>query len=181
MHQEFLKYQNKETYQDKQEMVMKYALIYHQYMMKLPMKIAMMECLSGTNRLQRSDPTYLQQAVSLLRIGDVCYIDYGQAYTYEAGFQHFGVILSIVSNKVFVVPMTSNQQTFTKADPTMDYPLPHIFQLGLIDGLTKPSVCFLNDAKFINKARIISVKGHIDVESLLFKRLRKRVFETIFK
>jgi hypothetical protein len=181
MHQEFLRYQNRQSDHDKHEMIMKYALLYHQYLMQLPMKVAMMECVSGANRLERSEPTYLQKAITPLHIGDVCYIEYGHAYTYEAGFQHFGIILSVVQNKVFVVPMTSNARTYVKADPNTAYPLSHVFQLGLIPGLTKSSVCFLNDAKFINRARIINIKGHIDPESLLFKRLRKRVFETIFQ
>lgn len=178
---DFLKYQDKHSSKDKQEMIIKYTLLYHQYMLDLPMKVAMMECLSGVNRFERSQPQYLQYANTSIRVGDVCYIDYGQAYTYEAGFQHFGVVLSIVQNKVFVVPMTSNKQTYIKADPNCDFPQSHVFQLGIIEGLNKPSVCFLNDAKFINRARIINVRGHINPQEMLFKKLRKKVFETIFQ
>ena len=33
-----------------------------------------------------------------IRVGDVCYIDFGNAFIEEIGFQHFGIIMSICRN-----------------------------------------------------------------------------------
>lgn len=177
--QDLLLYQKKQDEQAKSEMIYEFAKSYATYLQRLPMKIAYMECMSGLNRIKRSSPTFLMHAIEGLSIGDVCFIDFGQAYRYEAGFQHFGIIMNIVNNKVFVVPMTSNPETYTKANPSNDYPLPQLFQLGLIEGLNKESVCFLHDAKFINRARIIKVQGHIAPCSILYRQLKQRLQETI--
>ncbi|MCB8642698.1 hypothetical protein LJE08_14165, partial [Holdemanella sp. DFI.5.55] len=40
-----------------------------------------------------------------IRVGDICYIDFGEAYISEIGYQHFGLIITIFHNKAFVVPM----------------------------------------------------------------------------
>lgn len=177
--QDLFLYQKKHDDQAKLEMIDEFAKSYQDYLERLSMKEAYMECVSGLNRMTRSHPGFLVHAVEGIKIGDVCYIDFGHAYHYEAGFQHFGIIMNIVKNKVFVIPMTSNQQTYCKANPNNDHPLPQLFQLGMIDGLNKESVCFLNDAKFINRARIIRIQGYIDPESLLYRRLKQRLLETI--
>lgn len=103
--------------------------------------------------------------------GDVCYTDFGQAYLYEAGYQHFGLVLSVVHFKALIIPMTSNPQTYKKSLTSEGT---YLFPLGTIEGLYKESVLFLNDAKFINTARIIDVKAHIDVNSSLFISIKKK-------
>lgn len=177
--QDLLEFQKKQDDKAKSQMIHEFARSYQKYLERLPMKVAFMECMSGLNRIKRSNPRFLVHAVESITIGDVCFIDFGQAYQYEAGFQHFGVIMNIINNKVLVVPMTSNPETYNKANPSNDYPLPQLFQLGLIAGLHKESVCFLHDAKFINRARIIKVQGHINPDSLLYRQLRQRLIETI--
>lgn len=177
--QDLLLYQKENDEQAKVKMVDEFAKSYEDYLKRLPMKVAYMECMSGLNRIKRSSPTYLIHAVEGIRIGDVCYIDFGQAYNYEAGFQHFGIIMNIINNKVLVIPMTSNSVTYNKADPNNEYPLPQLFQLGMIKGLHKESVCFLNDAKFINRARIIKIQAHLDPQSVLYRQLKQRLKETI--
>lgn len=163
----------------KLQIIEEYTKIYKQYLMTLPLFKVEMEKISGQNRFERSDPTYLKHFNKTVKIGDVCYIDFGHAYTYEAGFQHFGVVVNMCGNKVLVIPMTSNPDTYKKADPTNHYPLPQLFQLKHVKGLNKNSVCFLHDAKFINKARIIDKKAHIDPASSLFKELKERLLLTI--
>ena len=55
----------------------------------------------------------------------------------------------------------------------------HLFALGEIPGLYKESCLFLNDAKWINTARIIDVKGHIDPKGKQFQQILKCVCECI--
>ena len=118
-----------------------------------------------------------------VNIGDVCFIDYGQAYLNEAGYQHFGLILSIMNGKVFVVPMTSNPETYRNAYDFRENPKgkSHLMRFGQICGLNRPSVLFLNDCKFLSPSRIIEIKGHLDPRSELFRRIQVKVARCLFK
>ena len=133
------------------------------------------------NWLDRKQYKNCQQLGVRIRIGDICYIDFGQAYLNEAGFQHFGVILSFCNGKAFVVPMTSNPVTFRLAyDPqTCPQGRRHLMRIGLIEGMKKESVLFLNDCKYINTARIIDVKASIPENSELFSQIVSRVKECL--
>ncbi len=104
--------------------------------------------------------------------GDICYIDFGQAYLYEAGYQHFGLVLAIVHFKALIIPMTSNPNTYRKSLNQEEGQ--YLYPLGWIDGLYKESVLFLNDAKFINTARIIDVKAHLDTDSEMFLEIKEK-------
>ena len=50
-----------------------------------------------------------------IRVGDICYIDFGNAFIEEIGFQHFGLILSLCKNKAYVVPMSGNELAYAQA------------------------------------------------------------------
>lgn len=54
-------------------------------------------------------------------------------------------------------------------------------RLGYIEGLTKVSVLFINDSKWINTSRIIEIKAHIDVNGEIFKEVQKRIIEMIIE
>ncbi|MGX8833238.1 hypothetical protein ACWG0P_03415 [Amedibacillus sp. YH-ame6] len=145
------------------------------YMM-LDVKEAMSRFVSEQNlRLRRNVNNCGELGVDI-RVGDICYIDYGEAYINEIGYQHFGIILSIFHNKAFVVPMSGNrgafQQAYGKDNPEGKR---HLMRLGKMEGMNKESVLFINDAKFINTARIIDVKAHLDRRSPLFHDIKERV------
>lgn len=116
-----------------------------------------------------------------VRQGDICFIDFGKAYINEAGYQHFGLVLNSFNSKILVIPMSSNESMYRQAYCEKDFPYgkQHLLRLGVVEGLNRKSVLFLNDLKFINSARIISVKAHLDVRSELFGRIQKRVRETL--
>lgn len=111
-----------------------------------------------------------------IRKGDICFIDYGSAYVNEIGYQHFGLIITIFHNKAFVVPMSGNsgayRHAYCKENPKGKR---HLMRLGKIKGMNKESVLFINDAKWINTARIIDVKAHLDHQSELFMEIKERV------
>lgn len=109
--------------------------------------------------------------------GDICYMDFGQAYLNEAGYQHFGLVVSICNKKALVVPMTSNAATYARAwDPkTNPQGKKHLMRLPEIRGLYKKSVLFLNDIKFINTARIIRITGHLSVRCATFHEIKERL------
>lgn len=137
--------------------------------------------ISEANWVMRNQAKSCEQFRVKIHVGDICYIDFGPAYLNEAGFQHFGLILSIMNSKAFVIPMTSNPTTYRQAyDPT-EFPCGkrHLMRLGLIEGLKKESVLFLNDCKYINTARIIDVKAHLDVQGELFRSIKKRVLDCL--
>ena len=137
--------------------------------------------ISEANWVMRNRAKSCEQFRVKIHVGDICYIDFGPAYLNEAGFQHFGLILSIMNSKAFVVPMTSNSVTYHQAYDPKKYPCgkKHLMRLGMIEGMRKESVLFLNDCKYINTARIIDVKAHLDVEGELFQAIKKRVVECL--
>ena len=96
--------------------------------------------------------------------------------TSEIGYQHFGLIITIFHNKSFVVPMSGNHtaylQAYSKENPKGKR---HLMRLGKIKGMNKESVLFINDAKWINTARIIDVKAHLRRDSELFREIKDRV------
>ncbi len=116
--------------------------------------------------------------------GDICYIDYGNAaFKNEIGYQHFGLIVSIFLKKALVIPMTGNEEKYMSAyDPSYNPSGKcHLMRLGKVPGMTKPSVLYMNDLKYINTARIISRIAHLDPESRLFWQIQLRMLEIVFQ
>lgn len=135
---------------------------------------------SEANWLVRSKYASCVELGIHIRIGDICFVDFGdEAYLYESGYQHFAVILSFCHGKAFVIPMTSNPMMVHQAYDEQKTPegKKHLMRIGLIEGMTKESVLFLNDGKFINTARIIDVKANINKNSELFQEIKKRLKE----
>lgn len=151
------------------------------HLTRIPVKDAARSLISTQNYMRRS--SLKNHECVMAGIGDVCFIDFGQAYLNEAGFQHFGLILSVMNGKVFVVPMTSNPETYRNAYDPSENPKgkTHLMRFGQICGLNRPSVLFLNDCKFISPSRIIEVKGRLDPHSELFRRIQARVARCLFK
>lgn len=115
--------------------------------------------------------------------GDICYMDFGQAYLNEMGFQHFGLVISIWQLKALVIPMTSNENTYENAWDYQENPYGrrNLMRIGTVCGLLKPSVLFLNDMRFVNTARVIDVKAHLDVDSALFQAIEQRIYMHVFQ
>ncbi|MBR3693489.1 MAG: hypothetical protein IKL88_03085 [Erysipelotrichales bacterium] len=148
----------------------------------LSVKEAAVQMISEQNWLDRSQLKSCDQMGILVEIGDICFIEFGRAFVYEVGYQHFGLVVSKCNGKALVIPMTSNTNTYEQAYDEVDNPhgKKHLIRIGQIPGLHRPSVLFLNDAKYINTARIISVKAHIASDSELFKNIMRRMLECIF-
>ena len=111
--------------------------------------------------------------------GDICYLDYGHAYKNEAGYQHFGLILTSWNQKLLVLPMTSNPTAAKEAGNIHENGRSHLYYIGNQEGLNKASTLFLNDAKFINSSRVISINGHIRTDSFMFEEILQIMFAQI--
>lgn len=112
-----------------------------------------------------------------VKVGDICYIDFGRAYISEAGYQHFGIVIGYCNSKALVVPMSSNYSMYNQSycANTFTNGKKHLYRLPDLKGLNKKSVLFLNDIKYINTARVIAIKGHISKNSPLFNDIRSRI------
>ena len=130
--------------------------------------------ISKMNYCQRKKMVSSLDVGMYLTIGDICYIDYGMAYLWETGYQHFGLILSIRNGKAFVVPVSGSMRAVSGADKRS-----HVMHLGMIEGMNKPSILYINDAKWINTARILDIKAHLDHKSQLFLDIKQNVREMI--
>ena len=109
-----------------------------------------------------------------VRRGDICWLDYGQTFNQEMGYQHFGLVLALCNHKALIVPMTSNASAYERAGDTV-HPSVHLMRIGQQPGMNKPSTLFLNDIRFINTARILEIRAHIDPEGRLFQEVLRRV------
>ena len=145
----------------------------------MPLGVARNTLISEFNYKNRSRLKSCRHFGLNISGGDVCYIDFGMAYISEAGYQHFGLVLNVFNGKAFVIPMTSNSEAYRNAYDPKDNPegMKHLYRLGYVEGLYRESVLFLNDGKYINTARIIDIKGHIDVNSRRFRDIRNRFVE----
>lgn len=102
--------------------------------------------------------------------GNICCVDFGKAYKYEVGFLHLGLVIKMHNQKALVIPMSSN---LTGKDFEQD----NLYKLE-VKGM-QPSVLFLNDAKFINTARVIHVDRHVDVHSKQYKEIKEKYINLI--
>ena len=71
--------------------------------------------ISEANWITRSQYSSGQYLGVHVKVGDICYLDYGQAYLNEMGYQHFGLVLLMCNDKIFVVPMTGNKKNYMQA------------------------------------------------------------------
>ncbi|MCI8270692.1 MAG: hypothetical protein HFG16_00010 [Erysipelotrichaceae bacterium] len=142
----------------------------------MPAEAAIPRLISAQNLKDRRNLLSCESLGVHISIGDICFIDFGDAYLQEIGYQHFGLIAAMYHGKAFVIPMSGNYnaylQAYSRQNPNGKQ---HLMQLGKIAGMRKPSVLFINDAKWINTARIIDVKAHLDKDSELFKDIKERV------
>lgn len=161
-----------------EELLTYYIEEYKDFLDKLPTNIQRRECLSGLNRVKRIDYWSSKDLNMIVKPGDICFFEYGHAFLNEAGYQHFGLIMAKHNQKAFVIPMTSNQASIRKAMSANAKS--HLYYIGQLCGLDKRSVLFLNDSKFVNTCRIISINAHLDVESKMFKDIKKILQKIIF-
>lgn len=162
------------------ELIDEYIDSYIEFINDLPIWQQRKECLSGLNRVSRINYWSSKDLNIPIKPGDICYFEYGQAFLNEAGYQHFGLVISKFNHKAFVIPMTSNRKTIKKAIESKGCHRNHLYYIGQLDGLDKASVLFLNDSKYINTCRIISVNAHLDPESSMFNEIIKTLKHVIF-
>ncbi|MBR0137352.1 MAG: type II toxin-antitoxin system PemK/MazF family toxin [Erysipelotrichaceae bacterium] len=114
-----------------------------------------------------------------IKPGDIVYADFGAAYLSEIGYQHPALVINVFSGKALVIPMTSNRVNIIKAYDDRFNPegSRHLMNIGIVPGLNRESVLFLNDVKFINTARVIDIKGHMDTGSELFESICERIWD----
>ena len=78
--------------------------------------------------------------------------------------------------------MTSNPETYRRAYDRKDNPngKTNLFRIGQIEGMDKESVLFLNDARYINTARVIQVMAHMDTRQKMFVDIMERLKAIMF-
>lgn len=157
-----------------------YLKEYRNFLMNGFAKEVNKEICSGYNRMKRGKFWCCEGIDLSIEIGDIVYMEFGQAFLNEAGFQHFGLIISLWNKKAFVVPMTSNMQSSKHAVNVNKHGRSHLYYIGYVNGLSNHSTLFLNDAKMINTSRIISVNGNISPNSEMFKEIQEHLVKGLF-
>lgn len=133
--------------------------------------------LSETNWLIRGRADSGKALGIYVKAGDIAYLDYGQSYLNEMGYQHFGLVMTVCHCKALVIPLSSNAKHYRDAYDPKDNPhgQRNLMRLGRVPGLRKASMLYLNDARYINTARIIKVMAHIPPEGELFRSIQKNM------
>ncbi len=161
------------------EAIENYVITAKQDLENMPAKMCRDSLLSEYNYRTRSKLKSCRSFGMTIAPGDICYVDFGRAYVTEIGYQHFALVINVYCGKALVVPMTSNPVNYKQAYDSESNPsgLKHLMRLGKLEGLYKYSVLFLNDAKFINTARVIDLKAYLDPKSEQFQLIKKRLWE----
>lgn len=169
----------------KEEQVDAYLKEYRTYLLRDYEREAFKEMCSGFNRMKRRNFWCCEGLDLCVEVGDIVYMEFGQAFLNEAGFQHFGLVMQLWNRKALVVPMTSNQKSYETAINVSDKGRSHLYYIGYVKGLSNHSTLFLNDIKMLNTSRIISINGSICPQSVMFKEIKqhlmKALFETVIK
>jgi PemK-like protein. len=162
---------------DQKELIRSYELLIRNEISSLSSKEIYQELLSEVNYRIRRRYKSSELVGFRVRVGDICFIDFGKSYINEAGYQHFGVVLNTYNSKILVVPMSSNPSMYDQAycEKVFPHGKKHLMRLELVEGLERKSVLFLNDLKFINSARVIGIKAHLSQNSPTFIEIKKRV------
>ncbi len=158
-----------------------YLLYQRQTLENLSVAEAKHFLISAANEKYRRKMKSCRELGLWITPGDIVYADFGAAYLTEIGYQHLALVINVFAGKALVIPMTSNRINIAKAYDDRFNPegSRHLMNIGIIPGLNRESVLFLNDIKFINTARVIDVKGHLERESELFERICTRIRECI--
>ncbi|HEY4537637.1 MAG TPA: hypothetical protein VIG45_04175 [Erysipelothrix sp.] len=149
---------------------------YKGYLNNMNRSLQRKECISGINRMKRAHHWTCKGFGITVMEGDVCFADFGHSYINECSFQHFALVLKYFHGKAFVIPMTSNETTVQLAKHGARS---HLYYLGKLKGLDKDTCLFINDGRFINTARIISINAHLDSESCTYQEICK-IYEKFF-
>ena len=138
------------------------------------------EICSGLNRMKRRRYWCCEGVNLSVKKGDIVYMEFGQAFLNEAGFQHFGLVMGLWNRKAFIIPMTSNKNSFKSAVNVSENGRNHLYYIGYVDGLSDHSTLFLNDAKMLNTSRVISVNGSVCPNSDMFKEIQWHLVQGLF-
>lgn len=153
-----------------EDCVKDYIEKYQKFLDSLPLSRQRQELISHYNRMHRSKFTRDVDVDLKVRVGDICYLDYGCAYKLECAYQHMGLVLHEFLGKLFIIPLTSNPKAVANSRLGKKR---HLYYLGQLPGLQRSSCLFLNDGKYLNPARIIHICSHLDPNSEKFKNISK--------
>lgn len=107
-----------------------------------------------------------------IKEGCICCVDFGNAYIKEIGYQHLAMVIQVVADKAFVVPIISKKTKY-KSNTQI------ILKKKKMKFLKNDSLLLLNDTKWINTSRIINIIGFINPESEFFHNIRSKIIQMI--
>ena len=109
---------------------------------------------------------------------EIVFVELGANIGNELSYEHFCVVLESYKDKIFVVPCSSSKITKVY-DKQSNLLKEYIIGKKDIDGFTKDTVLILNEAKWINKSRVLMfTKKKISQE--LYKEMYEKTFLLIF-
>lgn len=122
-----------------------------------------------------------------LEIGHIVHTDFGMTYSAECSYPHPCIVLEIVGNMVFVVPVTTSKEKLSKGFHPIKNPNGNKF-IRVIkdgeDGFTYESAVLLSNASSISMGRLINIIGkmnNVNDENSIFREIKSKIFKSYFK
>jgi len=111
------------------------------------------------------------------KIRQIIMVDLGtDTYGSEFSYWHPAIVVHNEFRRLFIVPCTSQP---AKIDPKTGDCFPEYVQGETTHGFRKTTTILLNEAKYIDKTRVISELGFVD--SRLFDVIYNKLFERLFE
>lgn len=99
---EWQKYKNKKSTEYTQKITSQARIAEEQLLEGLNESEVYDYMLSKLNFCQRKQMYSSLEAKVYVKVGDICFTDFGLAYLSEVGYQHFGLVLAMKNGKIFV-------------------------------------------------------------------------------
>lgn len=117
-----------------------------------------------------------------VKVGEIYFVDLGMLHKPELAYQHSVLVLQLLRDYAFVVPITSSADRVANAfhpikNPSGNTRMRRVYDC---DGFEKTSVLLLENARTISYGRLIDKKGDIDSLSLLLDEIKQTIFERLF-
>lgn len=134
-----------------------------------------------------NDNKPLDNKITSIQKGEIFMVDWNIGYTPELSYEHPCVVIEVVDNFIFALPVSSQPQyleigyhPIDKPDGNRNYRI-----VDVPDGFAKKCILHLNQVKCISSTRILYKIGSISVdesgESQLYNEIKEHMLNTYFR
>lgn len=135
---------------------------------------------------QDNESQPLDNSIKSILVGDIYMIDWNLTYSPELSYEHPGVVIGIIGDFLFVLPVSGQKQYIEIGyHPVNNITGDKNYRIvDESDGFSKQCVIHINQAKVISKTRILYKIGELQVDENgscnLMEEIKTTIFNTYF-